>query len=487
MTNNVPHDLPLPKMLVAGGAASLVYGNFRRKLQEAGADVGWHMEGRGRTLTLESIPAGCAGVIVLKDMIGHALSESAKATAKANSVPCATVTRKWAEAEPLLRTKGIIPPLPPVAASAPSDESVVTLGTGYVCTQREQGRNPSQDEIDAILKRTFGPDFSTTEPQFKMITKAAIERVPIVIAPPAPVSPPLKATPPRSEVQLAASMMLGVSPIIEKGLDKTTDDDLAHLTRSVADFGGWDLTPDIEQICREVVTANFSTPEVVVDWLSLTRAERCKVLREWLVTTWQEVKAGARPYITERAIRPEAAAKFGMLTGNFWDLVREARTEVYGSWATHLDATVADYQDMAQGRTLLTFAEAKVVGLQCIQDGGIVRTSRQAIEEFLNGLAPVEVAAPPKVVTQSEDSIEMEKQIKDQFDAIKSQNDTLLANQANLERLVFALTQQVKLLGDRLTELSLPSSTEPKSTPTEGLLALVQAGYIRLVVEPVTK
>ena len=72
-------------VLVAGGAHSLVFGNFQRNLNNFGINIVSHTPVECKSYT--GIPIGAEGVIVLKDMINHELSGKVVADAKVRGDP----------------------------------------------------------------------------------------------------------------------------------------------------------------------------------------------------------------------------------------------------------------------------------------------------------------------------------------------------------------------------------------------------------------
>ena len=86
-----------PKILVVGGKEGLVWGCFAGKLKEQRILIGWcepwHLNG---------IPAGCSGVMVIKEFASHGLFDKAKVMADKAGLPFAAVAKQWAKAHQLL-------------------------------------------------------------------------------------------------------------------------------------------------------------------------------------------------------------------------------------------------------------------------------------------------------------------------------------------------------------------------------------------------
>ena len=99
----------LRRIAVFGGPASLVQNNFRRKLQNIGGAVTWHVP-KGRTAkTAGPLPLACEAVIVVKDFCSHDLADYAKAQAQARGIPFAFARSQMSNSVGLLRETGVVP------------------------------------------------------------------------------------------------------------------------------------------------------------------------------------------------------------------------------------------------------------------------------------------------------------------------------------------------------------------------------------------
>lgn len=93
------------KVLVVGGAESLIQGAYGQKLAKHGIQVVWH---EPRISRLDTIPEACEGVLIIKDMVSHSLAGMAIQLAKMQGIPFAQVTRKFSHAFPILRDSGFL-------------------------------------------------------------------------------------------------------------------------------------------------------------------------------------------------------------------------------------------------------------------------------------------------------------------------------------------------------------------------------------------
>lgn len=92
-------------VIVVGGADSLIQGSFGQKLSRHGIQVEWHESQPAR---LDALPDAAEGVVIIKDMVSHALSGSAISLAKMKGIPFVQVTRKFSHAYPILRDSGFL-------------------------------------------------------------------------------------------------------------------------------------------------------------------------------------------------------------------------------------------------------------------------------------------------------------------------------------------------------------------------------------------
>lgn len=111
------------RVVVVGGADSFVRGNLTRKLDEHGVEVVGHL---AQTLG-KALPAGTEGVVIIKDMVSHAMAGQAVDMAKASGVPVAMVQRKFSSALPVLRAKGIVEPESGDSSTETEEEELPTF------------------------------------------------------------------------------------------------------------------------------------------------------------------------------------------------------------------------------------------------------------------------------------------------------------------------------------------------------------------------
>jgi hypothetical protein len=142
------------KAWVVGGEVSLVNGNFGRKLGEVSVDVQNHLHS-SKTLPSQ-VPTGTDCVIIIKDMISHALFWSAVELAKGQNLPYAIVPRKFVKALPMLKAKGIVETPEELQCVKVSKEALGSFVESYVSeTHMIEERIPSYQEVDAAAHTAF--------------------------------------------------------------------------------------------------------------------------------------------------------------------------------------------------------------------------------------------------------------------------------------------------------------------------------------------
>lgn len=157
------------QVLVVGGEHAFVHGTFASKLEKVGVTIGSHWDWTVRRPP-SVIPKGCAGVVVLHDMVGHHLSNAAKDAAGTAALPFALVPRKFSAALPILQQAGIVsqevdadePIDEPTAETGPPPDEVselqswihLVLETGFALSDREVAErvvDTTTDSLDAVM------------------------------------------------------------------------------------------------------------------------------------------------------------------------------------------------------------------------------------------------------------------------------------------------------------------------------------------------
>jgi len=167
------------KVLVAGGQSVHMQGMFQDNLRPHGVEIGWVYGGGSEKNSFNGIPQGCEGVLIIRDYIGHLLSGKVIRAAKEANLPLAIISRKWAVAEPILRMQGILAP-----ATAPPDKvkikalNVQPAAVEYICNERNWGRIPRRAEVEAALRRAYGPKIPFPNREYSKAAREAAELVP---------------------------------------------------------------------------------------------------------------------------------------------------------------------------------------------------------------------------------------------------------------------------------------------------------------------
>ncbi|OHD25081.1 MAG: hypothetical protein A2Y38_02730 [Spirochaetes bacterium GWB1_59_5] len=482
--------MPNPKILIVGGVDSFVHGNLERKLQEAGVDVGWHVS--SELARFPGIPDACEGVMIIKDFCGHHVSNPAKAEAKARGVPWAAVTRKWSDAEPILRMQGILPAAYNGQIQQGTDAAVLALAVEYVTAQREWGRYPKLDEVQAVLQRVFGPSYRLSDDLFKKVMAATAEVVPLTLdeqvervldSEPAPVVAPAAPAPmPEDECRIA------VRTVLESHPDLATQPEqiIAAMTGLAEGQANSVLVEQEAQVIRQ-------------EWAKHDAVRRDASITAWVRELLRAVQRGERTLPTQSVFYKEGKPLFGINPP--WRIMQDTRAEVFGEWARVLiDAEEANLY-LRHKRPDLNLMDLLQAGqIPSIAQGSRRYTSHLALDTYLATLPPVQAAvmAAPSAEEQTDMSMN-----ENQFRELKTQMAKFEANQMALQDKLTEVLTLLKLQEEPASPTDQQAAVQAtldmlltlvrglavnlslaKAPSADGLLQLVQAGQIRLVVEP---
>ena len=390
----------MPKrILVVGGAKTLVFGNFKRNLEPLGVQVGWHVtdeHGDGGTFT--TVPSGCEGVVYIAHMPGlrHAFYDKVDAEVRKTGLPRATVSRKWSKAEPVLRMQGILPPVSN-EIEAWNLVQVKDDAIKYIAEEYRRGRVPKQDEVGAALQRAYGPKFALDPDLFRETLNRAC-----AVAP--------KPTP------IVTAPSGGSMPTREENLEWA----ITHIEEQP------ELAGDPEKlrvscdmplsVCQEAITL------VRTRWRRVggDAAYREQAQRVWMRNWFQRFKDTGADWPTNRGVLTQSKTLFGVMV--LWEKVKEVRAQVLGDWTRELvdiqaaaEYLVQTYPQMVKTLGMLSpDVQPDVVRTLC-QEGKLKAfkvnahkwmTSTIAIDEFAaaqqtpqkepsSARSPTPVAVPP--------------------------------------------------------------------------------------------
>jgi len=419
----------MKQILVGGGASSLVFGNLSRKLNKVDLKVGWHVSDiDGDKFT--TIPEGCEGVIILRDMIGHVLYHSIVGEAKKKDLPLAAIPRKWSHAEPILRLQGFLPDPHPLKKAA-SREVVLETAVFYMDRERDKGRVPKIDEVEAVVKKTLGPKTSLSQEEYK----AAVSRSAATNA--------KKVAPVKGVPSLKASEVgLWVETVLEEHPDKVIN------ARKLAS----EMIKEYGNIPKAALLVEEAVAGVKKRWKSRNSGDRKwrnGIMYRWLVRWFQRAVDGkTKVWPTYTSVGKKARRVFG--TKINWDVVQKARAEVLGDWAFELQGVkkLAGYYEANRPKAALSFdhaLECDLIQSIVIPGGNGFRTytSEQAIQTYWKSLEPKPERKPtpkPEVTVKTETP---------QLDLQVTPTDptaALLEATRSLQATVEALSQRVEAL-----------------------------------------
>lgn len=142
------------EVLAVGGEPRFVKEVLGPRYSAHGITIRWHWEW-GLSRPGDRLPAGCQGVVVFRDMVGHNLSDAAIGLAAAADVPCAAVPRKMAMALPILQSVGLTATQKKV--EEPEEAVILDVLQNLVSDEiRLRNRQPSKDEARELLSRVLG-------------------------------------------------------------------------------------------------------------------------------------------------------------------------------------------------------------------------------------------------------------------------------------------------------------------------------------------
>ena len=373
------------KVIVIGGADSLIRGNLGRKLAEHNVDIGWH-EGSASGSGLGELPKQCEGVIIIRDMCSHRLSGAARGLAQKRNLPVAIIPRKFAKAEAILRAHGFLPASAKTSTTGPKfpTAEMLEVGLSFVCEERRRGRVPKRAEVESVLQRGYGSQVELAADMYKVIHSQASAQVRL----PAPEAPP-ESLP---EIQARASEWAAL--LIEERPERVCD--CAKLSQLVRD--------NVGEGAARIGAGKLVTLINVAHGLLRTRwagavanskgmEHRNDQIGQWLARWYQAFIKNEDIYPTQSQIRNRSVFIFGVQAR--WALAVEQRAVAFGEWARKLVPATQVYKLHAEHlgsvdkfKALLDSGEIKA-----LRPGNrIWLTSDEAVKQYLL------FAASPKTV-----------------------------------------------------------------------------------------
>jgi len=348
-------------VFIAGGAHSMVFGNFQRNLNSIGIQVVGHAPMESKTYN--GIPVGADGVIILKDMISHELSGKVVADAKARGLIYALVERKWAKAQAALMKMGFIKAgttrdIPVTHTTATAKVMDTKPVSDFILeTHNSSGRIATLSEI-----RQRFPEVSTED--YNAACKIAVDNG--------------IATKVVSDKDVASY----ITEVLRDDYSLVRDE--AALTQRVQE-----TFPDI---------ATFVTPKQIKDVTLYTTSTwrrypgtRERAIYSFALSRYRQFKKDGTGWISfgdlDRIVKPI----FGV--GGNWNNFCRARAEVFGAWAFKtemLKNVLEDYNKQNPQGPTISEADARMEmakgSLKGFMIGGHYRTSVAAIVDYVKNL-----------------------------------------------------------------------------------------------------
>lgn len=352
------------KVFVAGGAHSFVHGIFQKNLNDAGMQIIGHASTECRSYT--GIPVGAEGLIVIKDMINHALSDKTVADAKSRGLPHALVERKWSKARSVLVKTGFIQiPATNIGIKAVDTKPVVDF---ILEIRKVASRTATLSEVRKRFPLITGEEYNVA-------CGMASKHADVVVM---------------SDKEVATHIHMVMAE--DYGLVR---DENALFLRTQTTF------PEI---------ATFITPSrvraAIQDALDSWRRDhqvRDAAIYTFAVSRYRQFQKEGTGWIGSGDLVSIVKPIFG--SGGGWNWFCKARAEVYGQWAlrlSHLVEALGEFQFRNPGvqsiPIVVARAEIDAGRLKGFKQSHIYRTSAEAIEEYVKDYPqakPVEYEADP--------------------------------------------------------------------------------------------
>ena len=171
------------RILLVGGTKSFVDNSIKPKLEDHGLSVDWHHNGG-----TSAIPGECDAVIVLKEMVGGAVTKHYKSKAKEQGIAHAEVPQSFSKAKKNLLLAGIIDQssLDTVQSgkrvsrrsSSPTPQQKIEAATQYILSRLQNGEHrTTRDMLRARMKDVFNdPRVSISDNDIRKARAQAAEQ-----------------------------------------------------------------------------------------------------------------------------------------------------------------------------------------------------------------------------------------------------------------------------------------------------------------------
>jgi len=441
----------MKKILVAGGARSLVYGNLSRKLEKNDLTVGWYISDLDGD-PFRGIPSDCVAVLVIRDIISHSLYHEVNKAAKEKPVPIAVIPRKWSKAEPILRMHGILPPARQPSRGV-SKGKITETAKDYVHMEMLGGRVPKAAEVEAAVQTALGPKVTVSAKSVQGIISWVRQGLPV------------------QPEKIAEDLKQGIKDATVM-VDLFAEDNPAAAMR----------VPDLMK------GASLPTKEMAGDEIDRLRARwlkdsewRYKCMANWLRRILIQAKE-TPPWPSLKQLYAQSRALFGLTLPH--TIAVDVRADVLGEWARHLDARKASAYLKQHAPELDLITLCKRGQVKNLHIGKRYVTSVTALKDFLDETDPEQVEAqgteeastpaPAPTPAPNDDLMTLASLVEEK-----------------LAELIRPLIDEVIALRHRVEEVESVSPEAPVTLPSEspvaGVLDLfkhIQGLEIRFITDP---
>lgn len=312
--------MKIERVMVVGGRASLVNGNLKRKLGEHGISVIKHHEEPQRSPPMLK---ACQGVIVIKDMVSHAPIQKLLKDVQARDLPIAFIPRKWSKAEPVLRSRGFLPPATNGKIQTPTQVDLDEMAFTYLVEERRKGRVPHQTEVQVMVQRAFGPKTTLSKARLVELHSRAAAEIPF------PDARVVESNRQQTTAHIREFTLVLLEEAPECILDR---DQLVVRVFKQLDKHQKSLVSKVDVKSQVIDTIAWKQAQ----WTNteVGRESRNKHIDAWIGHQWEQFKKKTGPWPTHNLLNKEGTTIFGIAPPKH--LIKSTRARVLGEWAFDL-------------------------------------------------------------------------------------------------------------------------------------------------------
>lgn len=374
----------MKQVLVVGGFHKFVMGKFRERLKPYGVEVGWHVAPLTGGAPYTGIPTNCEAVIVLADCVSHPLGQQALADGKAADLPSVYADQRWSLAESTLRIAGIIGGSDVnTTLVVPNPETIKKTAAQFIADEAKKSpRIPTLEELNVAVRRILQSEaISIPQQWMKEILGLAHAKT---------------FKPVFSDQDLRDAVRAEVETNLETLWDfKMLSDRIQAQFGSILPGNSRILKEEVETILKRWALPNScQTPK--------EREFRYQSLKNWLQTRIELSQANGGKGWPANDSTCKFLKEHGIACSD--KMLARLRIDVLGSWAGDLKNFTC-IQNLYPNLDLKNLIAKKMIKTVLIpwKTGPVLPwTSRQAVEEYLEGLRKIAPGVAALVSTPPE-------------------------------------------------------------------------------------